>query len=177
MAPTVEEEMYRFLPQPTADFFCGEMADGGSFLLGQKDNNSACLLFFDQAGRYVKMEIHSLSLPVDHLHHDADTQCKHEALAIQELVDKLVRNNGGHVAPILIRTFYTDEATIDIGVYQLPWVYQKLIDNPNKEREELGDDEFLRLQEELRQWIERGDYVFIWGNEHEMNKDGKIVAS
>jgi hypothetical protein len=60
-----------------------------------------------------------------------------------------------------------------VGIEDLPWHYRAFLANPATVEER----DRKTLQEEIENWIRRGDFVLWWGNDFDINRDGEVVSS
>jgi hypothetical protein len=171
--------LYPFRPDVQRDLYCGRTADGRQFLMGPKDDSTACIVFFDGEGNYLGWEEHYVSdgalfsippqgVPVSRGQWIAEVQGQY---------DRLRSEIGGRLGPIHVHSFAVDDADFDMSISEIPWYLQRLLDDPDGEKRQVGDAEFERLMGLLDEWAERGDYVLTWGGDYHVNKDGEIVFS
>lgn len=60
-----------------------------------------------------------------------------------------------------------------IGIQDLPDHFQEILDQP-----EVYDEEFRReIQDEMKQWLDSGNFVFWWGNDYYLNQEGEVESS
>jgi hypothetical protein len=184
--------LYLLQPHPGLELYCGRTGDGRQFLLGPRDAWEYYVVFFDADGKYLGWHVPCVprnSLPplppplpreeaLARMRELSEAGRRRDEAVFQAYFAALQRETGGcQLGPIRIQPFVVEDADFDMGAWDLPGYLQAIVDNPEKERQELGEDEFERFQTLLREWIERGDYVLAWGNLHDVSRDGEVVFS
>jgi hypothetical protein len=119
------------------------------------------LVHFDSAGRYQRIEVRPLK--GTYVAHD-------DSGALQELRDW---QKELHFAPSPIRVRIFFEANRTIGIRALPDHYQEAIDYP----ETFEPSRLKLLLDDVQEWRARGDFVFYWGEDYYLDKEGDVVSS
>jgi hypothetical protein len=86
-------------------------------------------------------------------------------------VEDFCRASGARAAPVRVKQFSV--ADDDIGIEPLPSSFRSFLSEPDAEAPE-DQRQYRKL---IDDWLARGDYVLVWGNEYDVNKDGEIVFS
>jgi hypothetical protein len=60
-----------------------------------------------------------------------------------------------------------------IGIRDLPDHYQEVLDRP----EALTEERRRELEEDIRLWRERGDFVLYWDEDYYLDRDGELQSS
>jgi hypothetical protein len=74
-------------------------------------------------------------------------------------------------AAITVKKFFLPDRWI--GIKDLPDHYQEVLDRP----QDPNDERDKQLREDIRRWMENGDYVFYWDEEYYISKEGDIESS
>jgi len=173
------DRLYLLRPNVHHALYCGRTADGKRFLLGPKDDSTACVVSFDREGNYLGWQErfvgHGALFPLP----PPGASASHEQWIIEvgRHYERLISEIGGRLELIHVHAFTVPDAQYDMSISEFPWYLQRLRDDPDREKQELGDTEFERFARLLAEWVERGDYVLTWGGDHHVNKDGEIVFS
>ena len=83
-----------------------------------------------------------------------------------EELDKWADEIGLAQERISVKPFYLREHSV--GIKDLPDEYQAFLRG-----EDVGDD----WSEEVQRWQDEGDFVFIWGQEYYMNREGEVIST
>ncbi len=58
---------------------------------------------------------------------------------------------------------------IELRIVDIPFYYQQMVEN--------GEDLDEEILENIEYWREVNDFVLVWGQDFDMDKDGKIVST
>lgn len=72
---------------------------------------------------------------------------------------------------ISIQQFFLSERWI--GIKDLPEHYQEVIDQPD----EIDESRRRELEEDIRRWLQAGDFVLYWDEEYYLNAAGELESS
>jgi hypothetical protein len=130
-------------------------------------------VMFDQKGGFIKFEAHPIS-------DEAKAALGNGSTAIGDDLRRIIdpeflawqQTIGFRPGPIKVVKFFLPECYI--GIQDLPQHYQEFLENPefvtdSQEREEWYSD--------IKNWRDNGSFVFCWGDDLWMDKNGEVSSS
>ena len=73
---------------------------------------------------------------------------------------------------IRVQEFFIEDR--EVGIEELPWHYQELLDDPDSEPD---PDERAEMQREIAEWVETECFVLHWGNDLWLDGTGHVTSS
>jgi hypothetical protein len=87
-----------------------------------------------------------------------------------ESLDAIMAEVGFVEGPINIQAFYDDE--FNAGILSLPGEYEEFLESP----EAFDEVERTRFQAAINDWKEKGNFVFVWGEQLYMKPSGEVES-
>lgn len=152
--------LYRIVGSDDYGFYACKRPDGEQLLFGIQ-LPEVVVLHFDERGvlRYVDAR------PVRTATSDP------YAPELENELEEVKRELGWSPSAIDVAEFYLPDRWI--GVRQLPDHYQEVIDHPERFTADRRDV----LENDIRQWLDRGDFVLYWTEDYYLDRDGEVVSS
>jgi len=173
--------LYKLQCHPQYGFWTGVTKDNEQVLLGTWDPELIAV-FFSTQGDFLRLQRTPLdSQPRLFGGHVLDTNGnKWEEPDLLFFMTEI----GYRSQTIVVRRFFvstvSEETAADspwdrsgVGIEDLPWHYQEVLNTFNSHSEN-EKNEFLG---EIREWLIRGDFVFWWAADYDVNQEGEVVAS
>ena len=143
-------------------YYAGHLKSGNQVLMGIQ-LPELVMVEFDSTGGYVGTTIRNTSSVV-HLPETGEEDMSRE---LQNWQQEL----GFTGATITIQPFFLLDRYI--GIKDLPDHYEEVLNQP----EAYSASRRRELQEDVRLWNERGDFVLYWDEEYYLNQDGELDSS
>jgi hypothetical protein len=145
-------------------FYTGRTLGKGQILFGilaGENGQEIAAVWFDPAGKFSRFTTQKITtLPSET--RDA---------ALHRHVIEFQRTNGFRPDTIRVKKFSIPDRFIKIE--DIPEHYQEFLNNPNdyepERQQELADD--------IRTWIQDGDFVLWWGEDYYLDSSGEVVSS
>jgi hypothetical protein len=149
-------------------FHTGHMKNGDQVLMGVLLPELVCVEFDAQGNlrEVVTREIARQFLPMRNGIYRAENWILKALL--QQWQEELEITSG----TICVKPFEIPER--GIGIRDLPDHYQEIV---NGSTQYLDEEELRAAQEDIRAWLEHGDFVLCWAEEYYMDHDGELVAT
>jgi hypothetical protein len=127
------------------------------------------ILFFDMDGNFLEAETIPLSLETQTLGDTGLTvefqdAYNRELRALEQRLDY-------KPSTIRVKQFFLHD--LELGIEDLPSHYVNVLQAPSQYEEE----EVAFIRKDLERWKQEGWFVFHWGTDYWMDKDGHVVAS
>jgi hypothetical protein len=150
-------------------FWAGKNAQGEQFLFGPSLPNIE-LFRFDRQGRFLGKEVREMS----HLPSwNAKARVYNTGAGFISLMEKEIeairQELGIELGTVTVEEFEDEESAVAILAF--PSEYEEYREN----RDEYSAADRKAFDSYIEEWIKKGRFVFVWGEEHWMTKDGEML--
>lgn len=171
------DHLYTITSHSEYGFSCGIDREGRQLLIGVLEP-SVIALFFDHTGAFLFEDQRSMYTNAQSRKEAEPTAMASDLRELETWKKELGLTEGA----IRIHKFRWPKDTSKqvepweyngIGIEDLPWHLMECVNDPGIYNK-LESNGFA---ERIHEWIDRGDFVLWWGNDFDMNKDGKVMSS
>lgn len=166
MKNPIEQRLYKIESEP-GHFYAGHL-DNGNQLLMRVDISDLIGVQFDASGNFINVLSKRISQETLTNRQEAIVKSKWSAFhGDWDELDRWVTELGLKKGVITIKKLSLPEQ--DLRIVDIPEIYQEIIDSGNK-----LDEETL---ESIQYWQEENDFVLVWSQDYDMDKDGRVVST
>jgi len=149
-------------------FSTGVLADNRQVILGLQFPDIV-LLFFDSLGNLLETTTRCLSVTTRTIGEAGLTAAFQDAYKLE--LEQIQHQLGLRPSTIRVKRFFLPD--LEIGIEDLPANYLAVLKSPHEYEEE----EVNYIKADIERWKSKGCFVFHWGTDYWMDKDGNVIAS
>jgi len=152
-------------------YWTGIAEDGGQVIMGLSIPNILAYVFSPE-GNYVQKRVVKLSiLPSWDASRSVYRTDANFLKSAEEQIAAIRLEMGFAPHSVRIREFYDEEE--DVGIKELPSDFEEYVRNPSR----YSAENRASLDAAIREWNDKGLFVFVWGEELWMSQDGEVLSS
>jgi hypothetical protein len=172
-------KQYHLQSEP-GHFYTGHLRDGTQAFMSL-DYQKLVAVLFDAEGTYLKSLVREISKETQNglelfftvkrggaVNYDGDEAVFNK---VWEELDRWAEDLGFVKGVISVQKFSLPE--FEFWIQDLPSIYQEIL----QETLDSGGDMEEDIQEDIRDWQEVNDYVLVWGQEYDINREGEVVST
>jgi hypothetical protein len=150
-------------------FWAGTNAQGEQFLFGPSLPNIE-IYRFDPRGRFLSMEVRQMTHPPSwNTKANVFNTGAGFISSMEKEIEAIRQELGIQLGTITAEEFEAEES--DVAILAFPSEYVHYQEHPD----EYSAEDKKAFDGYIEEWVRKGRFVFVWGEEHWMTKDGEML--